>query len=103
VPVSGGLTFMAVTAGWSSFTCGVTTAHAAYCWGAGGYLGNGTNTSSTTPVSVSGGLSFAAVTAGNYSTCGVTTAGGAYCWGGNSDGELGNGTTTGSTTPVMVR
>src|SRR5439155_1275576 len=100
--VSGGLTFASVSAGdgfacgvATSFTCGVTTAGAAYCWGSNfyGQFGNGTTISSTTPVAVSGGLTFASVVAGYYGACGVTTNGGAYCWGNNPLGELGNGTT----------
>src|SRR5688572_31916451 len=46
-------------------------------------LGNGTTTSSTVPVLVSGGLSFASISPGRAFTCGMTTAGQAYCWGTN--------------------
>ena len=104
VAVSGGLIFKTVSGGGGSFTCGVTTAQAAYCWGANTYgqLGNGTLNSSLTPMAVFGGLAFTAVSGGTQGACGVTTAGGAYCWGGNTQGELGNGTHTSSTTPVVV-
>jgi len=62
VAVSGGLTFAAVSAGEKYSTCGVTPNGVAYCWGDNAYgeLGNGTTTSSLTPVAVSGGLTFAA-------------------------------------------
>lgn len=101
VPVSGGLTFSAVTAGWNH-SCGVTTSGAAYCWGSngGGELGNGTNNGGPTPVAVSGGLTFAALSAGNFLTCGVTTSATAYCWG--VAGRLGNGLRVSSSVPVAV-
>ena len=45
VPVSGGMTFNAVSAG-EGFSCGVTTSGRAFCWGDNfaGELGTGTNT-----------------------------------------------------------
>src|SRR2546428_362438 len=100
------LTFATVSGG-NDHTCGVTMGGAAYCWGNNGLgqLGNGTTTSSTTPVAVGGGLTFAAVSAGTGVTgftCGLTPGGAAYCWGDNSSGELGTGTTTNSSTPLAV-
>lgn len=112
VAVSGGLTFMAVSAGFT-YACGVTTANVAYCWGFNGQGQLGVDPTgpevcvsndhcSTSPVPVSGGLSFASITADLSHTCGVTTAGKAYCWGVNDYGELGDGTVNPSTTPVAV-
>ena len=103
VPFAVTLTFTAVSAG-TLYTCGVTTAGAAYCWGfnGSGQLGDGTATTQLSPVLVAGGVSFAAVSAGDNHTCGVTAAGAAYCWGDNTSGQLGDGTTTNRLTPVLV-
>ena len=107
VPVAGGLSFASVTAG-ASYTCGLTTANVAYCWGEnfGGQLGDGTTTFASSPVAVLGGLSFTALSASasdSGHTCGVTTSGAAYCWGFGQSGELGAGPTiTQSLTPVQV-
>jgi alpha-tubulin suppressor-like RCC1 family protein len=104
VAVSGGLTFVAVSAG-GGHTCGVTTTGAAYCWGKNyfGQLGNGeTGFFAAVPVAVSGGLTFAGVRARSGHSCGVTTSGAGYCWGRNNVGQLGNGSTTDSRVPVAV-
>jgi alpha-tubulin suppressor-like RCC1 family protein len=55
VPVSGGLSFAAVSAG-SGHTCGVTSSGTVYCWGynADGELGTGTTTDRTVPTKVVG-------------------------------------------------
>jgi hypothetical protein len=89
------LAFAAVSVGDGS-ACGLTTAGAAYCWGANGAgeLGDGTTTPSPTPVAVAGGLTFTTVSEGTGHTCGVTTDGTAYCWGTNVSGELGNDSAT---------
>ncbi len=104
VAVSGGLTFASVSIGGNGFTCGRTTAGAAYCWGVNnvGQLGDGTTTSRLTPVAVGGGLTFTSVDAGFAHVLGVVTNGSGYSWGGNTQGQLGDGTTTGRTSPVLV-
>src|SRR5437870_4737781 len=104
-PVAGGLTFAALSgATGGNYTCGVTTAGAAYCWGfnGSGNLGDGTTTQRLVPTPVAGGLPFAAVSAGTNHTCGATTSGAAYCWGDNTVGELGDGTRTGRLVPTAV-
>src|SRR5438309_1063966 len=99
---SDSLKFTAVSAS-GEFACGLTVAGAAYCWGANysGNLGDGTTTTRTSPVRVTGGLSFASVSAGSH-TCGLSAEGVAYCWGGNKFGQLGDGTTSDRSSPVRV-
>ncbi len=113
IAVVGGHTFVAVSAS-RQFTCGLTVAGAAYCWGSNrnGSLGTGSATGpeqcigyfgeafgcSSTPMPVAGGLTFASISAG----CGITTVGITYCWGDNSVGQLGDGTTMSSSVPVKV-
>ena len=98
VPVAGGLTFKAISNGFTT-PCGVTTSGSAYCWGENnsGQLGTGSeagpeacglswagtpNPCSTRPVAVAGDLTFAML--GEKAICGVTTAGAVYCWGGGA-------------------
>lgn len=102
-PVSGSLTFVAVSAG-GAHTCGLAAGGTAYCWGLNAYgqVGDGTVTNRTAPVLVSGGLSFVAIAAGFTHTCGLTAGGTAYCWGSNRYGELGDGTTVAKSVPTQV-
>ena len=109
VAVPGGLTFAAISAG-GDYTCGLTQAGLAYCWGDGrfGELGVGPTNGlqqcgpsgsvaacSVSPVAVAGGLTFTAISAGHSSptTCALTPGGAAYCWGHNFYGEVGDGST----------
>ena len=89
-----------------AFTCGLTAAGAAYCWGANldAQLGDGTTTQrlTPTPVTMPSGVTFASLAAGVAHSCGLTPAGAAYCWGINNSGQLGNGTTTQRSTPTAV-
>src|SRR2546427_70903 len=97
-------TALAAAGDYAGYTCGLTSAGAAYCWGSNvnGELGNGSTTWSSEPVPVSGNLSFGALAAGGDYTCGLTSTGAAYCWGDNSVGQLGNRSTTSSSIPVAV-
>lgn len=104
--VAGGLYFRQVVTG-SIYSCGLTRASRAYCWGynGSGQLGDGTTTQRWEPVAVSGGLRFDAaigLTAGAGHMCGLSTDKKVYCWGFNGNGNLGDGTTTKRLMPVPV-
>jgi alpha-tubulin suppressor-like RCC1 family protein len=106
VPNSGtGLKFTSVSAG-ADFTCGLTTAKEAWCWGANihGELGDGVIDSSGTPNPTKVlGSGFEVLSAGFFHTCAVDTLGVVYCWGDNKDGALGNGTTVAQVFPTPAR
>ncbi|HTZ30795.1 MAG TPA: fibronectin type III domain-containing protein [Streptosporangiaceae bacterium] len=97
--VLAGQTLTQITAGYAH-TCAVSSAGAAYCWGANGngQLGNSSTTQSLVPVAVtaSGVLSGKSLTQisadqeGMY-TCALDSTGLGYCWGSNNYGQLGNG------------
>lgn len=118
------LSFASLSGG-TSYTCGVTTDGAAYCWGAPhndalGVVGTPSQEckyTSTSPDSmgvtyvepclpvphrVNGGLTFSVVDAAVVHTCGLTPSGVAYCWGGNYQAQFGNGPSSSSTQPSPV-
>ena len=98
--VPGGNVFVSLGAG-DSFTCGMTAAGRAYCWGAGdrGQLGRAvpvcnsvagfSNSCSATPVSVTTSATFTTLSVGNSHSCGLTPSSVAECWGDNGQGQLG--------------
>jgi alpha-tubulin suppressor-like RCC1 family protein len=108
VAVSGGGMFTTVSAG-SQHTCDtLVNTGLQYCWGDNtfGQLGNGTTTSTTTPVAIVNSPPLRRVSAGTSHTCGVYAPGGnpnipeVLCWGDNSAGQFGNGTTISSNIPI---
>jgi alpha-tubulin suppressor-like RCC1 family protein len=101
VAVSGGYTFVQITAG-NEFSCALTPSGAAYCWGAGGWgnaLGHGSHEYAPVPTAVAGGLTFNRISVGSH-TVATTPSGAAYTWGTNWHGELGDGTTQWRYTPA---
>jgi alpha-tubulin suppressor-like RCC1 family protein len=91
---AGGLTFSALDAG-AYFTCGLTPAGKAYCWGGNffGQVGSPPMTpwNQPSPVEVAGGHTFSAISVSWSHACGRTSGGTVYCWGLNNWGQLGNG------------
>ncbi len=75
--------FVALDLGLALGACAITTAHTAMCWSRNnlGRVGNGADTTVTTPVAVSGANRFAGIGTSYGGSCGVTDAGTAMCWG----------------------
>jgi alpha-tubulin suppressor-like RCC1 family protein len=65
------------------FTCALTTAGKAFCWGDGlaGQIGDSTFVPKTVPTASAGSHSYVAIAAGDQTACAVDRAGVAWCWG----------------------
>jgi alpha-tubulin suppressor-like RCC1 family protein len=66
-PSAPAVTVLSSVSAGTRWSCAVSTAGAAYCWGLNTYgqLGNNSTANSSTPVAVAGSLTFASVSAGN--------------------------------------
>ncbi len=106
VVIDSGTQYLSVSVagdGSNGHTCGVTSTNVLKCWGsnAHGQLGDGTTTSSLTPITVE--PSIASVSTGNRHTCAITMAGVLKCWGENSSyGQLGTGNNTNYIVPTVI-
>ena len=95
-PVSGGLTFRGLYAGYA-WSCGVTMTGPTYCWGhnmwgvQGAVIGQRYVEPSPHLLAVPAGLTFTTMDGGLYHMCGIAPDSRVYCWGGGFRGQLGDG------------
>jgi alpha-tubulin suppressor-like RCC1 family protein len=98
-----------------AFTCGLTAAGRAYCWGSNnrGELGRAVggcgavfgfaSVCSPTPGPVDTSERFTALSVSNSHACGLTAAGTALCWGDNGQGQLGTGSFENRMVPALAQ
>lgn len=88
----------------NSHTCALTESGKILCWGYNdnGSLGDGSTTSSYTPVEVFGVMNAISVVSRDDHTCALLDTGKVVCWGYNDYGQLGNNSNINSSIPVEV-
>jgi alpha-tubulin suppressor-like RCC1 family protein len=88
-------------------SCALTTEDDLYCWGHNGQgqLGDGTWSSSATPVLVSGSITWKSVVPNGMAghSCAISSSDELYCWGSNGEGQLGDGSYSPANTPQLVQ
>jgi alpha-tubulin suppressor-like RCC1 family protein len=93
--VLGGITFASLSVGAESYTCGLTPAGKAYCWGTKHpALGNENMQypDYNQPFPLAADLTFQRLETGRNTACGLTTTRTLYCWGDSTYGQAGDGT-----------
>ena len=91
-------------------TLAIDTSGNLWAWGdnSSGQLGDGTTTSSLTPIKIMGSTQFTEISAGsdgggNSHSAAIDSEGNLWTWGYNGYGELGDNSTTTRTSPVKVK
>jgi len=105
VSVVGGFTDWCQVSAGGEHSLGVRQNGTAWAWGLNnsGRLGDNTDTSRSSPVSVVGGFTdWCQVSAGYTPSLGVRQNGTAWAWGPNSGGQLGDNSTVSKSSPVSV-
>lgn len=103
--VVGGFTDWADVAAGSQFSVGLRRNGTIWSWGSNsaGQLGDGTTTSSASPVSVVGGFTdWTQISSKGAHTLALRGNGALWAWGYNGSGQLGSGNTTTVSSPVSV-
>ncbi|HEX5871787.1 MAG TPA: PKD domain-containing protein, partial [Longimicrobium sp.] len=101
--VLGGISWDMVDVG-PGFSCGLSRAGQAYCWGSNGegQLGTGDVAGRAQPAPVVGGHVFRSIAAGTWHACGLKSSGEVWCWGNNRYRALG-GTSAETCGPDYMR
>ena len=104
VNVSGLGSGVAQVAAGGNFSCARLTNNTVRCWGlnSNGQLGNGSTTSSTTPVTVTNLNDAVFLRAGASHACALRSSGAVACWGLGSSGQMGNNTATATNSSIVT-